>query len=316
MKNRNKINIMQLGFSLVLILVFAILGYDLNGKIDSRIPNDVNINTIYGTNDNVNNKNSGNDLKIHYIDVGQGDATIIEQNGHYMLIDAGTNDCENDLITYIDNLNITKIDYVIATHAHEDHIGSMDTVISKYEVGKILFPKHTTTTKTFENFVKAVKNKNLKLYAPSVNEEFVFEDSKFIVLAPNKDNYEEINNYSIVIKFIYKDTSYLFTGDAETLSEQEMLNNNLDISADVLKVGHHGSNSSTSQNFLNEVKPKYAVISVAKYNDYNHPKKTVMNRLKNNNIKVYRTDESGTIVLTSDGKTIAFDKKVGSYNGK
>ena len=242
------------------------------------------------------------------IDVGQGDSTIIEQNGHYMLIDAGTNECEKDLVSYIDSLGITKFDYIIATHAHEDHIGSMDAVINKYDVDKILFAKHTTTTKTFENFVMAVKNKGLKLYAPSVNEEFIFQDLKFVVLSPNSSEYEELNNYSIVTKVIYGNTSYLFTGDAEKLVEDEMLNQNLDLSADVLKVGHHGSNSSTSQNFFNAVNPKYAVISVGKDNDYGHPKKTVINRLKTKNVAVYRTDESGTIVLESDGINISFNK--------
>lgn len=240
--------------------------------------------------------------------MGQGDSTIIEQNGHYMLIDAGTNECEKDLVSYIDSLGITKFDYIIATHAHEDHIGSMDAVINKYDVDKILFAKHTTTTKTFENFVMAVKNKGLKLYAPSVNEEFVFQDSKFVILAPNSDKYEEINDYSIVTKVIYGDTSYLFTGDAENLSESEMLNKNLDLSADVLKVGHHGSNSSTSQTFLNAVNPKYAVISVGKDNDYNHPSTKVTNRLQTKNITTYRTDKLGTIILTSDGENISFNK--------
>lgn len=233
-----------------------------------------------------------------------------------MLIDAGTNICEKELTSYIDSLNITKFDYIIATHAHEDHIGSMDAVIKKYDVEKILFSKHTTTTKTFENFAIAVKDKGLKLYAPTVNEEFIFQDSKFIVLAPNSSKYDDINNYSIVIKLIYNDTSYLFTGDAESLSEKEMLENNLDLSADVLKIGHHGSKSSTSQDFLNAVNPKYAVISVGKDNDYGHPKASVMNRLKKSNISVYRTDELGTITLTSDGKNILFDKEPGTYNGK
>lgn len=315
MGRRKKNSYIQVFFGLIIVVAFAIFGYDLNNKIEEtpEIQEDVSTQV---DNSNVTIQEDGSNLKIHYIDVGQGDSAIIEQNGHYMLIDAGTNSCEDDLISYIDSLNITKFDYVIATHAHEDHIGSMDAVINKYDVEKVLFAKHTTTTKTFENFVTAVKNKGLKLYAPSVNEEFIFQDSKFIVLAPNSSNYDEINNYSIVVKFIYNETSYLFAGDAENLSEEEMLNNEIDLSADVLKVGHHGSKSSTSQKFLNAVNPKYAVISVGKDNDYGHPKQDIMNRLKNSNIIVYRTDESGTITLISDGKNISFDKEPGSYSGK
>lgn len=300
---KNK-NIIRIILGVILVLAFAVFGYDLNYKIEEV--------SVENTSSNIENieysslKEDQNNIKIHYIDVGQGDSAIIEQNGHYMLIDAGTNACENDLITYIDSLNITKFDYIIATHAHEDHIGSMDAVINKYDVDKVLFSKHTTTTKTFENFVNAVKNKGIKLYSPKVNEEFSFQNSSFVVLAPNSSKYEEINNYSIVIKLTYGDTSYLFTGDAETLSEEEILNNNIDLSADVLKVGHHGSTSSTSRNFLNAVNPKYAIISVAKENDYGHPKQEIISRLKNRGIEVYRTDKIGTIVLVSDGKSIVF----------
>jgi competence protein ComEC len=325
MKKKEKEKLVRIITFLIVVFIFSFLGYDI--KVNTN-DNDLSVNTttdeVYledtenetiTTNTNTNVDSASENLKIHFVDVGQGDSIIIEQNNHYMLIDAGPNSCEETLLNYIDNLNITKFDYVIGTHAHEDHIGSMDAVINKYDVEKVLFPKTTTTTKTFENFATALKNKNLTLYAPSVGEEFTFQDSKFIVVAPNSSSYDNLNNYSLVVKFIYKDTSYLFVGDAETLSESEMLENGIDLSADVLKVGHHGSNTSTSASFLNAVSPKYAVISCGKNNDYGHPKKNIMNRLKNNKVVVYRTDESGSIVLTSDGKNIAFDKEEGSYDG-
>ena len=190
----------------------------------------------------------------------------------------------------------------------------MDKVIQEFGVKKILFAKHTTTTRTFENFVTAVKNKNLQLYAPYVNETFNFEDASFTVLAPNYTKYEDINNYSIVIKFQYKNNSILFTGDAETLSENEMLNNaDLDLKADVIKIGHHGSSTSSSIKFLNAVNPKYAVISLGKDNSYGHPHKSTMLRLKALNIPVYRTDEASTIIMESDGDNIKFNKEKGSY---
>lgn len=310
MENDKKIKYIKFACTFVLVIVLSILGY----YYDVLFLEGDEVETLsLVDNNNVNIENE--DLRIHFIDVGQGDSIIIEQKGHFMLIDAGTNECEDDLITYINSLNITKFDYVIGTHAHEDHIGSMDAVIDNYVVDKVLFSKHTTTTKTFENFVNAVKSKGLKLTSPEVGEEFDFQDSKFIVLAPNSKNYDDINNYSIVIKFIYKETSYLFTGDVESLSEQEILDKNLDVKADVLKVGHHGSKSSTSKKFLDAVNPKYAVISCGVGNDYGHPKSVIMNRLQKANIICYRTDESGTIVLTSDGKNIKFNKNPGSYNG-
>lgn len=310
MKNKEKNKIIKSVCTFVIIVLFSIIGY----YVEENIINDSEIETLSLIDEAKITSNDKN-LKIHFVDVGQGDSIIIEQNGHFMLIDAGDNECEDSLKTYINSLNVKKFDYVIGTHAHEDHIGSMDAVLENYAVDKILFSKHTTNTKTFENFVNAVKNAGCQLYSPSVNEEFTFQDSKFVVLAPNASSYKDLNNYSIVIKFIYKDTSYLFTGDAESLSEQEILNNNLDVSADVLKVGHHGSKSSSSKKFLDAVNPKYAIISCGKNNDYGHPKSVIMNRLKKANIVVYRTDESGSIILTSDGKNISFDKEPGSYNG-
>ena len=266
------------------------------------------------TSSNSNFTSNDGNLKVHFIDVGQGDACIIEQNGHYMLIDAGPNSGEKNLINYIDGLGITKFDYVIGTHAHEDHIGGMDKVIKNYEIEKFLFPRSTTTTRTFESFVTELSAKNLKLYVPQVGENFEFEDSSFVVLAPNSKTYDDLNNYSIVIKFTYKNNSILFTGDAEVLSENEMLENGLDLKADVIKIGHHGSSTSSSMKFLSAVSPKYAVICLGKDNDYGHPHKSVVDRLKALSITVYRTDEQSTIIMESDGENIKFDKSPASYS--
>lgn len=254
------------------------------------------------------------DLKIYFIDVGQADCILLEQNGKFMLIDAGNNDDGELVVNYLKEKGVQKLDYVIGTHAHEDHIGGMDNVINNFNQDKILFPKTTSTTKTFEDFVLAVKNKNKKLYAPQGGEKFTFANSTFEVLAPNSANYEDANNYSIVIKLTYKENSFLFTGDAEKISEDEILNKGYDLKCNLIKIGHHGSSSSTSDKFLKAVSPDYAVICVGKDNSYNHPKKSVMDRLKKNEIKVYRTDEQGSITVISDGKNITFDKSPASYN--
>lgn len=254
-------------------------------------------------------------LKVHFIDVGQADSILVQQGSSAMLIDAGNNDDYNTVKSYLDKQGIKELQCFIGTHKDEDHIGSADYVINSFKVGKVYFPKQTATTKTFKDFVNAVKGKGLKLTVPSVGQSFKLGDATVTVLAPNGSSYEDANDYSIVVKVAYGSTSFLLTGDAESVSESEMLNKGLNLGATVLKVGHHGSKSSTSQSFLNKVNPKYAVISVGKDNEYGHPKQEVLNRLKAKNIPVYRTDENGTIVATSNGKEVKFSTNPGSYKG-
>ncbi len=189
--------------------------------------------------------------------------------------------------------------------------------MNSFKVGKIYFPKTTSTTKTFQNLVKAVQNKGMQFTEPKVGETFNLGDAKCTILAPNGESYDDANNYSIVIKLEYGNTSFLFTGDAEDVSEKEMLSNGLNLKADVLKVGHHGSKSSSTDKFLDAVNPKYAVISVGKDNDYGHPNAETLQKFFSRGIEVYRTDESGTIVTTSDGNNISFKTapNVGNSSG-
>lgn len=253
-------------------------------------------------------------LTVHFIDVGQGDGILIQQGTKNMLIDAGTNEDEKLMVNYLNKQGIKKLDVVIGTHPHEDHIGGMDAVIKNFSIGAIYMPKVTNTTKTFEDVLTAIKAKGLKVNAPTAGSTFKLGDATCTILAPNGSQYEDLNNYSLVIKVTYGTKSFLFTGDAEAISEKEMINKKYNLKADVLKVGHHGSSSSTSADFLKAVNPTFAVISMAKGNDYGHPHKETMALLKAKSIKVYRTDECGTIIATSDGKTIAFNVKQGSYN--
>ncbi|WP_443654555.1 ComEC/Rec2 family competence protein [Clostridium tagluense] len=255
------------------------------------------------------------DLKVHYIDVGQADSILIQQGSASMLIDAGNN-ADSELVKkYVADQGITNLDVLIGTHPHEDHIGGLDYVINSFKVGKIYMPKATSTTKTFTDVVNAIKSKGLKVTAPVPGESFKLGEATCTVLAPNGSGYEDPNNESIVIKVTFGSNSFLFTGDAEDVSEKEMLSRGFDLKADVLKVGHHGSKSSTTQGFLDKVSPKYAVVSVGKGNDYGHPVQTTMDRLKNKNIAVYRTDENGTVIATSNGKDITFNVKPGTYSG-
>lgn len=254
---------------------------------------------------------SGEMLAVRYIDVGQGDCELITfPDGRNMLIDAGTTDSEKALPDYLRSIGVEKLDYVIGTHPHEDHIGGMDTVINSFDIGEIYMPKATTTTKTYKDVLTAVKNKGLTINTAKAGKIIIDEyDIKAELLAPVNDNYEGLNNYSAVLKLQFKDTSFLFTGDAEKLSEDEMLKaaGKTKLKCDVLKVGHHGSSTSTTEKFLNAVSPSFAVISCETGNSYGHPHKETIDILEKYKVKTYRTDLNGTVTAVSDGKNITFN---------
>lgn len=263
--------------------------------------------TKSSSNNNGSNKTekTANKLLVHFIDVGQGDSILIQVNDKNLLIDAGPESNKDSLLQYLKSKNIKKLNYVVATHPHEDHIGGMDDIIKSFDIDKFYSPKIQNTTKTYSNMIKALNDKNLKLTV--VRPELTIDLGKDVTaefLAPNKDEYKDLNDYSAVLKITYKSNSFLFTGDAETLSEKEILSKGYNVKANVLKLGHHGSSSSTSNDFLDKVSPSIVVASLAKGNDYGHPHKETLKKIKDRNLKFYRTDEFGTIVLESDGTKI------------
>lgn len=260
--------------------------------------------------------NSPDTLKVHFIDVGQADSILVQSpGGKNMLIDAGNNSDGEKIVSYLASQAVRSIDILIGTHPHEDHIGGMDTVINTFTIGKIFMPQVTTTTKTFSDVLTSAQAKKLKITTAKAGAKLdLGADIKLEMLAPNSKDYEEINNYSAVVKLTFGETSFLFEGDAEDVSEKELLQKKYNLKADVLKLGHHGSSSSTTTDFLKAVSPKAAIVSAGKDNDYGHPHKQTMEKLKKEGISVYRTDESGTIICVSDGKTITFNVEPGTYN--
>ncbi len=247
---------------------------------------------------------SGSNLNVHFIDVGQGDSILVQlPNGQNMLIDAGPNKAAETLVSYLQNLNVGKVDYLIATHPHEDHIGGMDEVVNTFDIGEVYMPAATTNTKTFERLQNALEAKQLFPTAAFAGITILNKgDLNIQILAPNQQTYDNLNNYSAVVKLTYGDTSFLFTGDAEAESEAEILKAGFEVKADVLKVGHHGSHSSTSPEFLAAVNPAYAVICCGEGNDYGHPHQVTLDKLQG--LQVYRTDLNGNIIFISDGQNL------------
>lgn len=251
-------------------------------------------------------------LEISYLDVGQADSIFIQlPNDESILIDAGNSVDGADIIQYIKDRGEDTLDYVIATHPHADHIGGMAEVIETFDVKNIYMPKAVHTSQTYENLLDTVAEKGLKIQTAKAGKVMIDSgDIKAEFLAPNSDSYTELNNYSAVLLLTYRDNRFLFMGDAEIESEAEILANGFNVSADVLKVGHHGSDTSSSQRFIEAVQPKYAIISVGSGNSYGHPDNSVLDTLRSLQAEIWRTDKKGTISVISNGENFSVSNRV------
>ena len=240
-----------------------------------------------------------------FIDVGQADCALVACDGAYMLVDGGNAEDSDLVFSYLKNHGVDHLDYMVASHAHEDHIGGLSGAAYAATVGTALSPVTESNTKVFKNLVKSLAQQGVSLTVPSPGSTFVLGSAQVEVLGPVKE-YDDPNDTSIVLRIQYGSTSFLFTGDMESTSEADLVDSGARLSATVLKVGHHGSDSSTSYRFLREVLPDYAVISVGSDNKYGHPTETVLSRLEDAETTIYRTDLQGTVIAESDGTIVTF----------
>lgn len=278
-------------------VVILIICFSFIGKVIALLTNSSNSSRYLPLN---------YDLKVHFLNVGQGDCILIQSYDKNLLIDSGPNTSSKKVIRYLHKHNIKKLDYVIATHPHEDHIGAMDDIISNFTVDNFFAPKIASHNTDFLNLVTELSKKNKKINVSKSGLEFnINENTKLTFLSPQEDNYDNLNNYSTVIKLQFKQISFLFTGDSEKLIEDELIKGQADLAAQVLKIGHHGSKTSSSKNFISRVNPTYAVISCGLGNDYGHPDNVTLNTLTELKIKGYRTDKQGDIIFASDGKNLS-----------
>lgn len=252
---------------------------------------------------------ANSDLQVHYIDVGQGDCILLENGDDTLLIDCGEINEDNTVKAYLDKQGITQIDYMIATHPHSDHMGCMDKIVETYDIGEIILPhlddSDIPTTKYFERFMNAVESKGYSITEAETGRKFSVGDTECEIIAPCSDDYGNANNYSVGIIVHHGENSFIFTGDAEKLAEKEIIESGRLEDIDVYKVGHHGSDTSSSEEFLEIIKPDIAVISCGMGNKYGHPCDVTLEKLSKYTEKVYRTDISGTVVITSDGQNLA-----------
>lgn len=249
----------------------------------------------------------GSTLEVHYIDVEQGDSILIKQGEHSMLIDAGNNDKGTTVWSYLLSQNVASLDYAICTHPDADHIGGMDVVLYKLDCESVFMPACEHDTETYEDLIRTIGQREQKVIVPKCGEIYTLGEAQFQVLTDTEKNYGDNNNYSLAIRVTFGETSFLFTGDAEEEAEQDMMNSGLTLESDVYKAAHHGANWANTYEFLTAVNPTYAVVSCGEGNSYGHPRAEVLNDLRSLGVNVFRTDEQGSIVVTSDGVNLTFN---------
>lgn len=243
---------------------------------------------------------------VHFIDVGQADCALLEYNGQFVLIDGGYPESGPAVVEYLQEQGVEELALVVATHLHGDHLGGLPTVLSVFPTQRIWCSSRTYYSNTYDQFCYYADQQDVIIENPMIGEKLLLGDVQLQLLGPISKDYVDLNNTSLVIMATYENNKFLFTGDMRWEAEKELVEAGTDLKADVLKVGHHGSYTSSSYLFLREVMPEFAVISCGRNNEYGHPHTEPMSRLRDAGITIYRTDQMGTIIATSDGESISF----------
>ena len=249
------------------------------------------------------------EMKVHFLDVGQGLSILVQSDGQTMIYDGGDKSTSSFVVSYLQQQNVTTIDYLISSHYDSDHMAGLIGCLNAFDVKNVISSDYEHDSKLYQSFIQTVADKGLPMQHPAVGTKFSFGSGSFQILAPATIDPNDSNKNSVAIKLTNGDNSFIFTGDAENTSEKAMCESGIDLSCDVLVPGHHGSATATSWDFLQATVPEYAVISCGKDNQYGHPDKDVMDKLESMDIQVYRTDKQGTIVAVSDGTTITWDQE-------
>lgn len=294
--------------ALIVSLAFVMLSFSACGVVDIERPvgeeNTINADTGSAETEKAGNKiEKGAKLVVHYLDVGQGDSEFIEfPNGKTMLIDAGESEMGDRVVNAIKTLGYSKIDYLVATHPHADHIGGLPKVFEAFEIGTVFMPNAVSTSKAFEKLLDAIENEDCAVIRAMDGVKVIDTDGLNVeFVAPVSEEYDNINDYSAVLMIKYQKNSFIFMGDAEKTSEGEIT---ADVRADVIKVGHHGSKTASTERFISRVNPKYAIIEVGKDNSYGHPHNSTISGFNKLGTEILCTSELGDITVVSDGRVI------------
>lgn len=312
-KNDRKKRLSKTLVTIVILLIVAVVTANQAGESNR---ND-NGNRPNGQSPSSEVQKPQGELKLTMIDCGQADSFLLEQDGKTCLVDCGTRSTGKDVVKYLKNKGITRIDYLFGTHPHEDHMGGMYDVITNFEIGKVILPEikdGEVTTNWYLKLMKELKAGEYTLEYSQVGEIYHLGEANIRIIGPIWENSNgDLNNYSIVLKVSFGQMNVVMTGDAEKEVEKAIIDSGIDLDAEILKVGHHGSDTSTSDEFLDAISPDYALISAKVGNKYNHPVKETMDKLKKREIPVYRTDENGTVVATITFNNVTFNCSAGDY---